>query len=224
MIEWLGPIIFEYFGMTEGVGGAHIDSQTWLRKPGSVGMPAFSTLMIADESLRPLPAGETGLVYFAVPEERRFAYYRDEAKTAAAFRDDWLTLGDMGYLDEDGYLFLTDRSTNLIISGGVNIYPAEVDEVLFAHPAVADAATIGVPNDEWGEEVRAVVQLAAPYQASPDLARELIAFCRDRLAHYKCPKSVDFADELPRQDNGKIYKRLLREQYRARQSPSVTEA
>jgi len=224
MIEWLGPIILEYFGMTEGVGGATIDSQTWLRKPGSVGLPAFGTLMIADEELRQLPAGEPGLIYFAVPAERRFEYFHDEAKTAATFKNDWLTLGDVGYLDDDGYLFLTDRSTNLIISGGVNIYPAEVDEALLAHPSVADAATIGVPNDEWGEEVKAVVQLAAPYQPSPSLEQELMAFCRERLAHYKCPKSVDFVEDLPRQDNGKIYKRLLREQYRAVQHQSVTES
>jgi long-chain acyl-CoA synthetase len=216
MIEWLGPIIFEYFGMTEAVGGAHIDSETWLRKPGSVGLPVFGTLMIADEDLRPRSPGETGLIYFAVPDERRFEYFHDEAKTAASFQGDWLTLGDMGYLDDDGYLFLTDRSANLIISGGVNIYPAEVDEVLLAHPAVSDVATIGVPNDEWGEEVKAVVQLAGAYQPTPDLQQELVAFCRDRLAHYKCPKSVDFVGELPRQENGKIYKRLLREQYRAR--------
>ena len=214
MIDWLGPIIFEYFGMTEAVGGAHIDSLTWLEKPGSVGLPVFGALMIADEELHPLPAGEAGLIYFAVPAERRFEYFHDEDKTRATFNGDWITLGDVGYLDDDGFLFLTDRSANLILSGGVNIYPAEIDEALFAHPAVSDVATIGVPNDEWGEEVKAVVQLAAPYQGSPELEQELIAFCRDRLAHYKCPKSVDFADELPRQENGKIYKRLLREQYR----------
>src|SRR5580658_3118720 len=216
MIEWFGPIILEYFGMTEGVGGATIDSETWLKKPGSVGVPTSAVVMIADEDLHELPTGEAGLVYFSVPPERRFEYFRDKEKTEAAFQGEWLTLGDIGYLDEDGFLFLTDRSTNLIISGGVNVYPAEVDEVLFGHPSVADVATIGVPNDEWGEEVKAVVQLLPPYEPSPELEQELLAFCRDHLAHYKCPKSVDFVDDLPRQDNGKIYKRLLREQYRAR--------
>jgi long-chain acyl-CoA synthetase len=216
MIEWFGPIILEYFGMTEGVGGATIDSETWLKKPGSVGVPTSAVVMIADEDLHELPTGEAGLVYFSVPPERRFEYFRDKEKTEAAFQGEWLTLGDVGYLDEDGFLFLTDRSTNLIISGGVNVYPAEVDEVLFGHPSVADVATIGVPNDEWGEEVKAVVQLLPPYEPSPELEQELLAFCRDHLAHYKCPKSVDFVDDLPRQDNGKIYKRLLREQYRAR--------
>src|SRR3954467_6776961 len=128
----------------------------------------------------------------------------------------------MGYLDEDGYLFLTDRTANLIISGGVNIYPAEVDAVLLEHPAVADVATIGVPNDEWGEEVKAVVELRAGTEPSAELASELVAFCRGRLAHYKCPRSVDFVDTLPRQDNGKIYKRLLRDRYRAQAVPTTT--
>jgi len=215
MIEWLGPIILEYFGMTEGVGGATIDSLTWLEKPGSVGLPTSATLMIGDENLHELPAGEAGLVYFSVPEERRFEYFHDKEKTETTFQGEWITLGDIGYLDEDGFLFLTDRSANLIISGGVNIYPAEVDEVLFGHPAVADVATIGVPNEEWGEEVKSVVQLLPTYVPSPELEEDLMTWCRDHLSHYKCPKSVDFVDELPRQDNGKIYKRLLREQYRA---------
>jgi long-chain acyl-CoA synthetase len=216
MIDWLGPIVLEYFGMTEGVGGATIDSLTWLEKPGSVGLPVSATLMIGDEDLHELPTGQAGLVYFNVPEERRFEYFHDKEKTDATFKGEWLTLGDVGYLDEDGFLFLTDRSANLIISGGVNIYPAEVDEVLFGHPAVADVATIGVPNEEWGEEVKAVVQLLPTYPPSQELKNELMVFCRDHLSHYKCPKSVDFVDELPRQDNGKIYKRLLRKQYRDR--------
>jgi long-chain acyl-CoA synthetase len=214
MIEWVGPIVLEYFGMTEGGAGTHIDSETWLRKPGSVGLPGPGTLMIGDEDVQPLPVGEPGLVYVSTPGGRRFEYYNDAEKTESTFRGDFFTLGDVGYLDEDGFLFLTDRSANLIISGGVNIYPAEVDEVLFQHSVVADAATIGVPNEEWGEEVKAVVTLVPGQTPSAELEVELISFCRERLAHYKCPKSVDFVEELPRQDNGKIYKRVLREQYR----------
>lgn len=146
-----------------------------------------------------------------------FRYFKDDGKTSAAYRGEYFTLGDMGFMDEDGYLFLTDRSANLIISGGVNIYPAEVDAVLLEHPCVRDAATIGVPNEEWGEEVKAVVELAAGVAPSAELAAELIELCRERLAHYKCPRSVDFLDALPRHDNGKLYKRLLRERYRGAQ-------
>jgi long-chain acyl-CoA synthetase len=161
-----------------------------------------------------MAAGEIGLVYLRAPREGRFEYFGDPAKTADSYRGDYFTLGDMGYVDEDGYLFLTDRSVNLIISGGVNIYPAEVDAVLLEHPAVGDAATIGVPDVEWGEQVKAVVELQPGTEPSPALANELIEHCRARLTHYKCPRSVDFVDELPRQDNGKIYKRLLRDRYR----------
>lgn len=135
------------------------------------------------------------------------------------YQGEYFTLGDMGYLDDDGYLFLTDRTANLIISGGVNIYPAEADAVLLEHPAVGDVATIGVPNDEWGEEVKAVVEVRAGVEASAALGDELLAFCRDRLAAYKCPRSVDFVAVLPRADNGKLYKRLLRDRYRTDAQP-----
>ena len=157
-----------------------------------------------------------GGLYLKAPDVGRFEYYGDPDKTKGAYldSDDYFTLGDMGYFDADGFLFLTDRTANLIISGGVNIYPAEVDAVLMEHPAVADVATIGVPNEDWGEEVKAVVELTDGVEPSRHLAAELITLCRDRLAHYKCPRTVDFVDRLPRQDNGKIYKRLVRDQYR----------
>jgi hypothetical protein len=172
-------------------------------------------MKVGDEDANDLPPGEVGLVWLRPPASDRFRYFKDDDKTAGAYRGDYYTLGDMGYVDEDGFLFLTDRSANLIISGGVNIYPAEIDAVLLSHPSVGDAATIGVPDDAWGESVLAIVELQPGVEATPDLADELIAFCRERLARFKCPRAVDFVDHLPRQDNGKVYKRLLRDQYRA---------
>jgi len=214
LIDWLGPIVWEYYAATEGVG-AFVDSATWLSKPGTVGKPASEDqVLIADADANPLPVGEIGLVFIKAPEAR-FEYFKDPAKTSDTYRGEHFTLGDVGYLDEEGYLFLTDRTANLIISGGVNIYPAEVDAVLLEHPAVGDVATIGIPNEEWGEEVKTVVELQPGAAATPELAAELVEFCRARLAEYKCPRSVDFIETLPRQDNGKIYKRLLRDRYRA---------
>ena len=214
LIEWLGPVVWEYYAATEGVG-SFVSSETWLKKPGTVGKPnPDDQVKVGDEEGNELPRGEVGLVYIKAPAAGRFKYFKDEAKTDSSFRGDYFTLGDMGYMDDEGYLFLTDRTANLIISGGVNIYPAEVDAVLIEHPAVADVATIGVPNAEWGEEVKAVVELQPGYEADNRLRDELLTFCRERLAGFKIPRSVDFVDTLPRQDNGKIYKRLLREQYR----------
>ena len=213
LIEWLGPVVNEYYAATEGLG-TWVDARTWLQKPGTVGKPVpEDQVVVADEEANPLPPGEVGLVWFKASEVP-FEYYKDRSKTESSYRDRHFTLGDMGYVDDDGFLFLTDRSANLIISGGVNIYPAEIDAVLLDHPTVADAAVIGVPNPEWGEEVLAVVELRAGAEPTSELADELVDFCRDRLAHYKCPRRVEFVDHLPRQDNGKIYKRLLRDRYR----------
>jgi long-chain acyl-CoA synthetase len=220
LIAWLGPVVVEYYAATEGLGTL-VDSQTWLAHPGTVGRPMVPGLVkVADEEGNDLPPGEIGLVFLQAPAATKFDYYHDNEKTAGAFRGDYFTLGDMGYMDDEGFLYLTDRTANLIISGGVNIYPAEVDAVLLEHPAVGDVATIGVPDDEWGEAVKAVVQPAEGVVGTDELGAELMAFCRDHLAHFKCPRSVDFVSELPREDTGKIFKRKLREQYRTAAKPA----
>jgi long-chain acyl-CoA synthetase len=218
MMDWLGPVVHEYYAATEG-SGTYVDPQTWLSKPGTVGRPVPDDhVRILDEAGRDLARGEVGQVYLKAPEGAAFRYYKDAGKTEKAYRDQYFTLGDLGYLDDEGYLFLTDRSAHLIISGGVNIYPAEIEAVLLTHPAIADVGVIGVPNLEWGEEVKAVATLQRDWVASPELRAELIEYCRGRLAHYKCPRSVDFVDELPRHDNGKLYKHKLREMYRSKAS------
>jgi len=214
MIEWLGPVVWEYYAATEGTG-CFVDATTWLERPGTVGKPADGQVLVGDAAGEALPVGETGLVYLKAPPVGRFEYFKDGDKTASTYRGDYFTLGDVGHMDVDGYLFLTDRSANLIISGGVNVYPAEIDAVLLEHPAVGDAATIGLPDEEWGERVVAVVELQPGLTGSPELAAALVDHCRARLARYKCPQAVEFTAELPRQDNGKIYKRLLRDRYRS---------
>jgi long-chain acyl-CoA synthetase len=211
MIEWLGPIVHEYYGGSEGNGLTAADSATWVARPGTVGKAVFGQVHIVGEDGNALPAGEDGMVYFSGGSD--FEYFGDPAKTASAVNaQGWSTLGDIGHLDADGYLYLSDRRTDLIISGGVNIYPKEIEDVLIQHPAVSDVAVIGVPNPEFGHEVKAVVELTAGIAGSRDLAAEMIDFCRARIAAYKCPKSVDFA-ALPRLPNGKMLKREIRERY-----------
>jgi long-chain acyl-CoA synthetase len=215
MIDWFGPILLEYYAATEG-SGTYVTSDVWLTRPGTVGKPYDPDhVRILGEGGEPQDPGEVGTIYLRAPDVGRFEYFKDPDKTAGSYDGDYFTLGDVGYLDEDGYLYLTDRSANLVISGGVNIYPTEVEQVLWPHPAVADVAVIGVPDDEWGETVVAVVQLREGREPSDELATELIAWCRDRLAHFKCPRRVDFVDDLPRTDAGKLYKRRLRDEYRA---------
>jgi long-chain acyl-CoA synthetase len=214
IIEWWGPVLVEYYAATEGVG-TFVTSDDWLQRPGTVGKPVNADhIRILDDHGVEVPAGTIGTVYLKAPETGRFGYYKDPDKTAGTYRDDYFTMRDVGYLDEDGYLFLTDRSADLIISGGVNIYPAEVEAELLGHPSVGDVAVIGVPDDEWGERVVAVVEVQSGVEPTPALASELIDHCRANLAHFKCPRAIDFVDSLPRTDSGKLYKRRLRDEYR----------
>lgn len=215
MIEWWGPILLEYYGGSESNGRTSLDSHEWLQRPGSVGRAKNGVLHICDDEGRELPAGETGLVYFEQPE-LPFVYHNDPEKTQQAqhpIHPNWTTLGDVGYADAEGYLFLTDRKSFMIISGGVNIYPQQVEDVLVLHPKVADVGVIGVPNDDFGEEVKAVVQPAEGVVADAALAEELLAFARERLAAYMVPRSVDFQAQLPRLPTGKLYKNELRAPY-----------
>jgi long-chain acyl-CoA synthetase len=212
MIEWLGPVIVEYYAATEG-GGTMISSQEWLRKPGSVGLPwRGSQIAVLDRAKHAVAAGQQGLIYLRMGTSS-FSYYKDEEKTQAALAGDMFTVGDIGYLDSDGYLFLCDRSSDMIISGGVNIYPAEIESELSCHPAVADVAVFGIPHDDWGEEIKAVVEPAPGAEAGPALTGELLAFLAGRVAKFKLPRTIDYVDQLPRDPNGKLYKRKLRDPY-----------
>nr|WP_294510048.1 acyl-CoA synthetase [uncultured Rhodopila sp.] len=215
MIDWWGPIIHEYYGGTEGNGLTWIDSTAWLAHPGSVGRAVIGVVHVCDEDGAELPAGEAGLVYFE-RETIPFAYYKDPERTRASqhpLHPTWSTLGDLGYLDGEGYLYLTDRKAFMIISGGVNIYPREVEDTLVAHEAVRDVAVFGLPDPEMGEQVKAVVELMDGFAPSELLAAELTGFARQRLAHFKVPKSLDFAEALPRLPTGKLYKHALRAEY-----------
>jgi acyl-CoA synthetase (AMP-forming)/AMP-acid ligase II len=210
MIDWWGPVVVEYYAATEG-GGATIFADEWLRKPGSVGKAwSYSVIKILDESGNEVPANQPGLVYMQMGGST-FAYHKAEEKTRESRVGDLFTVGDIGLLDDDGYLFLMDRKNDMIISGGVNIYPAEIEGELVMHPAVADVAVFGVPDDEWGEAIKAVIQPVPGVVGSPELTGEILGWAAERLAKYKLPKVVDYIDELPRDDNGKLYKRKLRD-------------
>jgi long-chain acyl-CoA synthetase len=216
MIEWLGPKLLEYYGATEANGFTLCNSEEWMAHKGTVGKPILGELLILDDELNPCPTGTSGTVWFK--NATNFEYYNAKDKTnesRVVLEDGGVmsTVGDVGYLDEDNFLYLTDRKTYMIISGGVNIYPQETENLLITHPKVMDAAVIGVPNEDLGEEVKAIVQPMDGIEAGPELERELIAFCREHLAHFKCPRTVDFESELPRLPTGKLYKRLLRDRY-----------
>jgi acyl-CoA synthetase (AMP-forming)/AMP-acid ligase II len=212
MIDWWGEVLHEYYGGSEGNGFTHLNSAEWLVHRGSVGRPMACEIHICNEAGEELPVGETGVIYFGGGNE--FEYFKDSRKTAAARHPrGWSTLGDIGYLDDDGYLYLTDRKDFMIISGGVNIYPQEAENVLIMHEKVLDVGVFGIPNEDFGEEVKAAVQLKDPGVAGAAVEAELLSFCRENLAHFKCPRSIDFHEALPRHPTGKLYKRLLKDAY-----------
>jgi len=216
MIDWWGPIIEEYYSSTESVGLTKIGSAEWLQHPGSVGRAYAKALHICDDAGNELPAGIPGLIYGETPTGDRIAYHKHPDETAGAAHPahpEWMTVGDIGYLDADGYLYLTDRKSFMIISGGVNIYPQQIENALALHPKIADVAVIGVPNPDLGEEVKAVVQPAAGVVPSAELAQEILRFVTARLGRQLTPRSVDFVDELPRLATGKLYKKELRDRY-----------
>jgi fatty-acyl-CoA synthase len=221
MIEWWGPIIHEYYAGTEGIGLAHCTTEEWLAHPGTVGKAVYGSFRILDDDRRDVPPGEEGLVCFE--GGREFRYHNDDAKTDEAYlAAGCATIGDIGRLDADGFLHLTDRRANMIISGGVNIYPQESENLLQTHPSVHDVAVVGVPNSEFGEEVRAVVHPADGVEANDELERTLIDFCRRHLASIKCPKQIDFREDLPREPTGKLLKRKLRDEYWAGRESRLT--
>ena len=224
MLDWWGPVLHEYYAATEAAGVTLIGPEDWLTHPGSVGRAGLGVLHVCAEGTddqEELPVGETGLIYFE-RDVMPFSYHNDPDKTRQAqhpHHDNWATTGDIGRVDDDGFLYLTDRRAFMIISGGTNIYPQEIENVLTLHPKVLDVAVIGVPDDDMGEAVKAVVQPAEGVVTGPDLERELIDYVRERIAHYKAPRSVDFTDALPRTPTGKLVKRKLRDRYVTDQHP-----
>jgi long-chain acyl-CoA synthetase len=214
LMAWLGPVVWEYYAATEGAGTL-VGPEEWLRKPGTVGrVDPPDHVRILDDAGTPMATGDIGTVYLRAPDDDRFEYFKAPEKTQTAYRNSHFTLGDVGYMDDDGYLFLTDRSAHLIITGGVNVYPAEVEAALLTHPAVGDVGVVGRPDEEWGEIVIAAVEPQPGVEPTDALGTELVEWCRDRIAHYKCPRHVVFVEALPRHDNGKLYKHQLREQLR----------
>ena len=212
MLDWLGPVVWEYYAASEG-GGTTATPQDWLKKPGTVGKPwPISEIRILDDAGDPLPPTEIGTVWIRMGEYK-FEYHGDQEKTQKAWSQGFFTVGDAGYLDADGYLFLCDRKSDMIITGGVNVYPAEIESVFIGHPAVADVAVFGIPDEQWGERIKAVIEPAEGIVADDALVEQLLAFARERLAAFKCPRSIDFTDALPRDANGKLYKRRLRDPY-----------
>jgi long-chain acyl-CoA synthetase len=212
MLEWWGPVIYEYYAASEG-GGTLVTPEEWLRYPGTVGRAwPGSEIRILDDEGAPKGEGEPGTVFMALGAQD-FEYHGDKAKTDANRRDGFFTVGDVGYVNAEGYLFLCDRRIDMIISGGANIYPTEVEAALLTHPKVGDAAVFGVPDADWGEQVKAVIEPAPGVEPSPALAQELLVHCVERIAKYKCPRSIDFIVEMPRDPNGKLYKRKLRDPY-----------
>lgn len=213
IMDWFGPVVYETYGGTEGAATI-ATPRRWLQKPGTVGRPIVGAIVqILDDEGNEVPAGTPGTIYVGSANTAPAHYFKDTEKSASIRRGSLVTLGDVGYLDDDGFLFLCDRKIDMVISGGVNIYPAEVEACLLTHDAVADVAVIGVPDDEWGEAVKAIVEPSPGWSPGPELADALVAHCRDHIARFKCPRSIDFVDALPRLPNGKIEKRRLREPY-----------
>ena len=214
MIDWLGPVIWEYYAGSEGNGYVMTNSEDWLAHPGTVGRAVLGKIHICDDDGNELPTGEIGTIYFS--DGMPFEYHNDEERTAATHNPlhaGWTTMGDVGRLDEEGFLYLSDRKDFMIISGGVNVYPQEIENLLITHDEVADVAVFGVPNADFGEEVKAVVEPRDWARAGDAFEAELIAWCRERAADIKCPRSVDFEKQLPRAETGKLYKKELKARY-----------